>query len=62
MPVIQRFVVCMYDRTSSAETLDEARLHLFAQKGKRMEAIPPTEAVLLQHTKRATCIYQGALI
>ena len=32
----------------------------FAQKGKQIEAIHPTEAVLLQHTKRA--IYQGALI
>ena len=52
----------MYDRTSSTETLDEARLHIFAQKGKRIETIPPTEAVLLQHTRRATCIYQGALI
>ena len=50
----------MYDRTNSSETLDEARLHLFAQKEKQIEAIPPTEAALLQHTKRA--IYQGALI
>ena len=60
MPVIQRFVVLIYDRTSSSENLDEARLHLFAQKGKQIEAIPLTEAALLQHTKRA--IYQGALI
>ena len=60
MPVIQRFVVLMYDRTSSSENLDEARLHLFPHKGKQKEAIPPTEAALLQHTKRA--IYQSALI
>ena len=28
MPVIQRFVAVMHDRTSSSEILDEARLHL----------------------------------
>ena len=54
MPVIQRFVVVMYDRTSSSETLDEARLHFFAQKEKQIEAIPPTEAALLQRTKSAS--------
>ena len=32
MPVIERFVVVMYDRTSSAMHVDEARLHLFAQR------------------------------
>ena len=60
MPVIQRFVAVLYDKMSSALTLDEARLHHFAQKGKQIEAIPPTEVALLQHTKRA--IYQCALV
>ena len=44
MPVIHRFVVVMYDRTSSAETLDETRLHHFAQKRKQIKAISPTES------------------
>ena len=35
MQVVQRFVVVMYDRTSSAQTVDIARLLLFAQKGKQ---------------------------
>ena len=60
MSVIQRFVVLMYDRTSSAKTVNEARLQLFAQHGRQIDAIPPTEAALMQHTKRA--IYQGALV
>ena len=60
MSVIQRFVVVMYDRTSSAKSVNEARLQLFAQQGRQIDLIPPTEAALLQHTKRA--IYQGALV
>ena len=33
------------------------RKQLFAQKGRAYDAIPPTRAALLQHTKRAA--YQG---
>ena len=43
----------MYDRSSTAKHVDEARLELFARKQKSYEAIPPTQAALLQHTKRA---------
>ena len=32
MPVIQRLVVGLYDRMSSSEILDEARLQLFSHK------------------------------
>ena len=60
MPVIQRFVVVMYERTSSATSVNEARLQMFAQRGREIDAIPPTEAALLQHSK--TAIYQGALV
>ena len=49
MAVIQGFVVVMYDRTSSAMNVGEARLHLLAQKGWAIEAIPPTESALLKH-------------
>jgi len=47
--IIQRFVVLMYERTSAAESVDECRKHLFAQKGRSMESIPPTADALLQH-------------
>jgi len=51
--IIQRFVVCMYERTSAAESVDACRKHLFAQKGRSMESIPPTEICPWQHAKRA---------
>lgn len=37
--------------------LDEAKKQLFARKAKVFDAIPPTEAALLEHTKRA--VYQA---
>ena len=60
MPILHRFVVIMYDRTSSVERVDEARLQQCTQKDRQIEAIPPTKAALLQHTKMA--IYQGSLV
>ena len=60
IPVIQRLVVVMYERTSSASSVNEARLQLFAHRGREIDVIPPTEAALLQHKK--TAIYQGALV
>ena len=54
---IERFVVLLYDRTSTKSLVNEARKQLFAQKGRPMEAIPPTQAALVQHIRRA--IYQG---
>ena len=52
MPVIERFVVLMYDRAINILTVDAARKDLFTRKGRAMDAIPPTFAALLQHTKR----------
>ena len=57
MPVIQTFVVVIDDRSSSAETVDEAMLQLFAQKRRPTEAILPTGAAQLQHTKRERKLY-----
>jgi len=52
-PVLERFVVRMYDRTSQCQNVNEARKVLFAQKDRSLENIPPTNDALLQHTKRA---------
>jgi len=41
----------MYDRSSTAEGVDDARLDMFARKQRPHEAIPPTRGALLQHTK-----------
>ena len=53
MDTLERFVVLLYDRTSSQEHINEARKHLFATKGKSLENIPPTRESLRQHIKRA---------
>ena len=53
MKRLQRFVVLMYDRTSDKTDVNQARKQLFTQKGRPLESIPPTQAALLQHTKRA---------
>ena len=60
MPIIERFVVLMYDRTSSCESVDDARRGMFTQKGRSIELIPPTSAALFQHAKRA--VFQAAYV
>ena len=50
---LERFVVLLYDRTSSQEFVNGATKQLFTQKGRAIEGLPPTQAALLQHTKRA---------
>ncbi|CAH3168150.1 unnamed protein product, partial [Porites evermanni] len=50
---LERFVVLMYDRTSSKTSVNDARKQLFAQKGRTLDAIPPTRAALVEHAKRA---------
>ena len=63
--IIEKFVVTMYDRSSTSETVDEARLELFARKQNSNENIPPTHAALVEHSKRAAfqaaCIWSRAL-
>ena len=51
---IERFVVLMYDRTSECMEVNDARKHLFSQKSRTLENIPPTQAALKEHIKR-TC-------
>ena len=50
---LERFVVLLYDRTSSQEFVTGARKQLFTQKGRAIDGLPPTQAALLQHTKQA---------
>ena len=56
MQTIERFVVLLYDRTSTSTDVNKARCKLFAKKGN-VELIPPTSAALKQHVRRA--VYQG---
>ena len=57
MECIDAFVVIMHGRTSTTFAVDEARFEMFAWKQRQYNAIPPTRAALLEHTKRAA--YQG---
>ena len=56
MEHLERFVVLLYDRTSSKTSVNDARKQLFALKGRARDAIPPsrsTRVALVEHTKRA---------
>ena len=52
LETLEKFVVMMYDRSSTAEGVDAARLDMFARKQRPYEAIPPTQGALKQHVKR----------
>ncbi len=52
----ERFVILIYDRTSTCTDINKARKKLFAKKSSVMR-IPPTRAALEQHVKRAA--FQG---
>ncbi|KAJ8351997.1 hypothetical protein SKAU_G00234730 [Synaphobranchus kaupii] len=60
LQVLEKFVITMYDRSSTAAGIDDARLDMFARKQKPYEAIPPTRAALIQHAKHAA--YQAGCI
>ena len=60
LKVIERFVVLLYDRTSSLNSVNDARLHLFTKKGRSLEGLPPTHEALLQHIRRT--VFQGCYV
>ena len=53
LSILEHFVVLLYDRTSSTIQVNEARKQIFTQKGRSIDSIPPTQAALIEHTKRA---------
>ena len=53
LPLVERFIVLLYHRTSSLETVNEARKKPFTQKGRSIDRLPPTQAALVEHIKRA---------
>ena len=58
MIAIERYTILAYDRSSELTSCKDARMQLYASKGRLMENIPPSFAALQQHTKRA--VYQAA--
>ena len=59
MQTIERFVILLYDRTSTSTDVDKARCKLFA-KNSNVQLVPPTSAAFKQHVQRA--VYQGGHI
>jgi len=57
--LLERFIIVLYDKTSDAENVNEARKELFCKKSRTMEKLPPTQDALLQHAKRAA--YQAGV-
>jgi hypothetical protein len=51
---LEKFVIWFYDRTSTSTSINEVRKILFSRKGKEMSMLPPTQAALKQHIRRAT--------
>ena len=56
MQTIERFIILLYDRTSTSTDIDKARRKLFGKKSN-VQLIPSTRAALEQHVRRA--VYQG---
>ena len=50
---LERFVILLYDRTSSQESVNQACKQLFTNKGRGINGLPPTQAAVIQHTERA---------
>ena len=42
LDILERFVALLYDRTSSHDNVNDARKQLFIQKGRAIDALPPT--------------------
>ena len=60
MKAIEKFVVLLYDKNSSHENVNECRFDLFARQQRPYDGIPPTQAALYHHMRRAT--FQAAII
>ena len=55
---IERFVVLLYDRTSTISAVNECRKDFFARKVRPLQGIPPTSDAVMQHLKRV--LYQAS--
>ena len=54
LPLLEHFVVLLYDHIRDLIAVDNARKWLFTQKSRNLETIPPMQEALKQHIKRAS--------
>ena len=55
LPLLERFVVLLYHRTSNCDDVNSCRRELFCN-GRAIDNIPPTQDALHQHVRRAAYI------
>ena len=60
LETFEKFVVIMYNRSSSATGVNDAWLELYARKQRSFESISPTQAELFQYAYGAA--YQAGVI
>ncbi|KAG7159537.1 hypothetical protein Hamer_G004177 [Homarus americanus] len=60
LSTLERFIVLLYDRTSTCCDVNVLRKKLFSRKSRSLEDLSPTRAALEQHIKRAA--YQAGHI
>ena len=58
--MIEKFIVLLYDRSTTSFKVDKTRKKLFSQKNSLFDNIPPTSAALKQHVRRAA--FQASII
>ena len=57
---IERFVILLYDRTSTCTGINKTRKKLYAMKNN-VQLIPPTKVALKEHDKRAAYLVDHVL-
>ena len=58
--ILERYVVLLYDRSSTTHSINECRKQLSAKKARLIENIPPTKDALYQHI--STAVYQPGFV
>ena len=58
-PAIEWFIILLYERTSSQESVNEAREYLYTCKNRQIEYLPPTSNALYQHVVLRTALQAG---
>ena len=60
LKILERSVVFMYDKSCSADSVDDAKMELFAWKQRLYQSIPLTKAALV-HSAHQTCFIPSRL-
>ncbi|KAK3923417.1 Envelopment polyprotein [Frankliniella fusca] len=65
MPLIEKFVIALYDRSCSCTTVNECRRYLITKRDRQAENIPPSRGALEKHVQRSKyiggCVWGQAL-